>query len=160
MRGPRSSPWNWFGDIETWDDKLKRRFWNHQRWVGKNTVQKMMWLFMNDEAKKKPHWVANIPFQDSKTSNLERPGYRYKKVIYAIQHGAHKLGHWQSQSQKSMNQQDSCHIHRWTLKDWLEQEVICAIQHGAHNWVIDKVNHRWLRINRIHATYIRGLWRK
>ena len=30
---------------------------------------------------------------------------------------------------------------------------------GSTNWVIDKDNHRRLRINRILATYIGGLWR-
>ena len=30
---------------------------------------------------------------------------------------------------------------------------------GSTNWVIDKDNHRRLRINRILATYICGLWR-
>ena len=30
---------------------------------------------------------------------------------------------------------------------------------GPTNWVIDKVNHKRVWINRIHATYIGGLWR-
>ena len=52
--------------------------------------------------------------------------YRYKEIIYAILHKIHKLGHWQSQSQKIKNQ------HRWTLENWLEQEVICATWDGTH----------------------------
>ena len=75
------------GDFEIINDELEKTLF--KKWCD------FLWTMRQ---KKKPHWVANIPFQDGKTSNLERPGYRYKKVIYAIQHGAHKLGHWQSQS--------------------------------------------------------------